>query len=418
MKIKPLILISTLVFVIGLKDSVSGQDFTGIGLKYPFLKLDQNQIIFYGNNPESDLLFQKMDQIVLEGSGTLKVLHIGGSHVQGGALQHHMREGLNTFLPGAKGERGFFFPYVLANTNMPEDYKVTYTGKWTGCRSSLSGHHCDWGVSGISAITQNENATIQVKIDGHLQEPYFFKRARIYYAMKPESYEITLDTGLVAERVSVDSSGRFIEFAFSERQEELRLKLRKSDSVQKDFTIQGIEFLNDEAGITYHTLGVNGVKAASYLRGEKFSDQLSYLKPDLVLFGLGINDANVPENNFNYVKYKQEYDTLIRMFQLANPNVQMIFFTNNDSYYKRSYPNKNVFKVREVMVELAKKHNAAIWDFFEIMGGLQSIFLWEKAALAKHDYIHLTPKGYQLQAQLFLNAFKRAYIDHISKNEN
>ena len=418
MRRRSIVSLSFLTCMLGFEGLVLGQDINALNFKYPFLKLDQNKITFYGNQASFDSIFNKIDQMTFEGTGKLKILHIGGSHVQGGALQHHTREGFNAFLPGFRGERGFFFPYLLAETNMPEDYKVKYTGKWTGCRSSVQSHKCDWGVSGISAITKSVNATIRIKVDGVGEDPYFFKKARVYYAMKPESYEVALDTPLIADHITIDSVGQFVEFDFSENQEVLKIKLDRTNPSQQSFTIQGIEFLNGGAGITYHTLGVNGAKVSSYLKGKKFNDQMSYLKPDLVLIGLGINDANVPAASFDYVKYEQEYDSLITMFRSANPNVKLIFFTNNDSYYRRSYPNKNIFKVREVMVRLAGKYNGAVWDFFEIMGGLSSIFLWEKATLAKRDYIHLTAKGYQLQAELFLNAFKNAYIEYASKVEN
>ena len=36
-----------------------------------------------------------------------------------------------------------------------------------------------------------------------------------------------------------------------------------------------------------------------------------------------------------------------------------------------------------------------------IMGGLNSIKLWEDAGLAKTDKIHLTTKGYKLSGDLF-----------------
>ena len=66
------------------------------------------------------------------------------------------------------------------------------------------------------------------------------------------------------------------------------------------------------------------------------------------------------------------------------------------------------------MYELAEKHNAAVWDFYEVMGGFNSIATWEKYRLAKRDKIHLTTIGYKLVGDLLFEAFLNAYKDFIA----
>ena len=84
---------------------------------------------------------------------------------------------------------------------------------------------------------------------------------------------------------------------------------------------------------------------------------LKFLKPDLVIFGLGINDAYKPENQFDGAVYEANYDTLVMRIKEANPDCAFIFMTNNDSYYKQRYSNPNILKVQKAMRNLAKKHN-------------------------------------------------------------
>ena len=63
--------------------------------------------------------------------------------------------------------------------------------------------------------------------------------------------------------------------------------------------------------------------------------------------------------------------------------------------------------------ELAKKHDAAVWDQFDVMGGLYSMRDWEKAGLAKKDKVHFTNEGYQLLGDLLYNALIKDYRNHL-----
>ena len=65
------------------------------------------------------------------------------------------------------------------------------------------------------------------------------------------------------------------------------------------------------------------------------------------------------------------------------------------------------------MIELAKKHNAAVWDLFTIMGGLDSISQWNGFGLAQNDKIHFTREGYQLVGNLLFSAIVKSYEYHI-----
>ena len=66
------------------------------------------------------------------------------------------------------------------------------------------------------------------------------------------------------------------------------------------------------------------------------------------------------------------------------------------------------------MYKLAKEYNGAYYDLFEVMGGLNSIRLWERAGLAQKDKVHFTRKGYQFNADLLFVAFREAYGDHLA----
>ena len=188
--------------------------------------------------------------------------------------------------------------------------------------------------------------------------------------------------------------------------------------VRPRFTMTGVLSESDYAGITYTNVGINGARIAHYFENvcPLFEKELAFIKPDLVIFAIGINDANVEK--FDDKTFRNNYDTLIERFKRVNPNVAFIFETNNDMYRKvrkRRYAQHPVGEdARKAFFQLAEKHKAGIWDKFSLMGGLGSMAKWEKANLAKKDKIHFNQAGYNLLGDMFYKAFIDAYQEHIA----
>ena len=89
--------------------SLSAQDHVeALALKYPFLDTAKNHIQYYGNADALEGFFTKLDKAIFEYEGKVNVVHMGGSHVQGGTLSHTMRMNLGQLAPELNVERGFF----------------------------------------------------------------------------------------------------------------------------------------------------------------------------------------------------------------------------------------------------------------------------------------------------------------------
>jgi hypothetical protein len=67
-------------------------------------------------------------------------------------------------------------------------------------------------------------------------------------------------------------------------------------------------------------------------------------------------------------------------------------------------------------MDLAEETGCAVWNFYEIMGGLRSINQWYDNGLATKDKIHLTKKGYTLQGDLLYEALKYDYTKYTAKH--
>jgi len=391
----------------------SAQDYPHEKTNYPFINYDKNKLEFYGDSSGFGKLFEKFDRTIFEGEGQIDIIHMGGSHIQAGIFSATMRKKIQTIQPGLNSYRGFLFPYQMARTNNPSNYHVRYSGSWSGCRNVEKKKTCDLGLSGISVTTRSTSSSLKIYFDQeHLS--YNFTTLKVFHETDSASFSIQPeDTAYIME---VNEELGYTAFHFSNPQDTMSLRFEKTSEEQNYFSLYGLEFENEDPGFAYHAIGVNGADVPAYLRCNLLENHATAVKPDIAIFSIGINDAYT--TRFNPEFFKSNYRELIRRIKNASPNVKIIFTTNNDSYYRRRYVNKNGEKVRAAMIELAREHNAAVWDLYTIMGGSNSIVEWVGFGLAKQDKVHFTKAGYELVGDLFFSALIKSYEYHLDKTNH
>lgn len=374
--------------------------------QYNFVNYDSNSIRYYGNTDNFLKFFSKVDSVVNFGKGQVNIVHIGGSHVQADAYTGQLRHNLQNLNGGQFAGRGLIFPYFLAKSNTPFGYKFDSYGNWETCRNVDRDRFCNLGMMGISAQTRDSISGLTFSFAPQFQFQYQFNSVRIYHRIDSFSFFIYLDSNLVRNKITNTIEG-FTEFILTQYVDNLQINIQKTDSIQTDFELYGILPINPDPGVLVHNLGINGASTTSFLRCNKLEQQLKTINPDLIVFGLGINDAY--GKNFNQDVFEINYDSLVARVRAANPDVAIIFSTNTDSYYKRKYINRNALLVQDAMQRLALRNDAAIWDMFEIMGGLNSIQSWKKVGLAKSDMVHFSREGYLLFGDLLTEALIKSW---------
>lgn len=386
--------------------------------KFEFIRYDLNELEIFQPDRAFLQCFSKLEKLVFQGDGKFSVLHIGGSHVQGGFLTDRLRANFQTMIPGYNSERGFVFPYKMAGTNSPASIRAFWTGSWSGCRNSVSTHACNWGMSGISALCADTVASFGIQTYRFDSTAYESNMVRVYYESIGD-YSIVPDSSLELKEVMHFPEEGYSEFYFRKYYDKFNFEIHQEDkSLPGTFFLQGFYLGNNFPGISYNAIGVNGAGTYSYLKCGLFEDQMKTIAPDLVFFAIGVNDANVSELEFDEKRYEARYDSLVSMIKNSNPNVAMVFITNNDTYYQKRFPNPNALKVQQTMQRLAEKHGAAVYDLFSIMGGLGSIDEWRDASLAAKDRIHLSKSGYELQADMMFDAFRNAFGNYMSEKHS
>lgn len=379
---------------------------------YPFINYSENQI-FLGQEKALTYFCENMDSLAKGEEKQVNIVHIGDSHIQADFFSNQIRKRSQKTFHLGNGGKGFIFPYRLAKTNNPNSYRVSYTGSWNGKRNSVSSHHYDWGVSGVVATTTSHSSTFSIQLN--TQEDscihYNTNHIRVYYPVTDiQSFEIfiqkedSLFTGII------DTLGGFIQFELDELVDKINFKLKKTNSTQRHFNVEGILLNNDESGIVFHSIGVNGAQFRSYLKCPKFIPQLKSINPHLIIISLGTNDV-YGMSSLNTSDLKRNIEKLLGWIREACPNTSILLTCPSDNLYKRRSKNHNNGIAGKLYKELAKKHNLAIWDLYTIMGGLSSIYSWQQQGLAQGDFLHFSAKGYTLQGELLFRAlFLDAYF--------
>ena len=385
-----------------------------------FANFDRNQLLYPGDSLAMERFFDKLDSVLFLGQGNVSIMHIGGSHVQAGVFTQQFRDDLLGIAPDLIGGQYFVFPFTAGGTNNPSHYRVSSTGSWDYCRNAVRKETDKrMGLAGAAITTNDAEASVSI-----------VSRERRVTALSPrfEFNKVTLLGFSETEDVTpvIGYKGKTLKGTHNGRLDTYTFQLPAfTDSIciffealPGEFTLTGVLLENGMPGISVHGVGVNGASLPSYLRCDDFERDLKLIRPDLVIFGIGINDAAEKDFNTNY--FMRNYSELIHIIKRVNPDCALIFVTNNDSYKRvkvkrktRYEVNPNGLLVEQAFMELGKKHNAAVWDQFDVMGGLYSMRNWETAGLAQADKIHFTSDGYKLIGDLLYNALISRYMEHV-----
>ena len=384
-----------------------------------FARFDLNKIIFLGDSSAFEKAFSKMDAALLSGSGNFRIMHIGGSHVQGGTLTRRFRNNLLALGDGIDGGRGMVFPFTAAKTNTPSSYRSRYEGEWEATKNVKRDLPRRLGLTGMAVTTSDSTASVKIVLKARnatsADPDFWFDRMDILgYASGGERFPVVvLETGDTLRGTRVEERSCW-SYLLPEPMDSVKVAVAGKGG---ELTLTGIYLDNPSPGISVTGIGVNGAAVPSFLRCEDLERDLRMVNPDLVIFAIGINDAS--GKDFTQEDFIAKYKTLVARVRSVNPDCALLFVTNNDSYKRvrrRVYAvNRNGLEVQEAFFRLCQDCGGGYWDLFGIMGGLESMKKWEEAGLARRDKIHFTDEGYTILGDLLFNAFMAKYIEHLRR---
>jgi len=191
------------------------------------------------------------------------------------------------------------------------------------------------------------------------------------------------------------------------------------DSIIRNYTAKIIVHDSDSSVVKLKVMAKNGAMARTILQSVYSDTVVQNFNPDLVIISLGTNEA-YNHMSLDTISWYQE--NLIQQVFRDAPDCDILLTTPGDGlkrYYqkvriskkRRRYkkvvhfePNDYLVDVIDYYDRIPERMDVAVWNFYPVMGGEESIRDWNRLGFAQGDMIHLTREGYRLQARLLISA--------------
>jgi LysM repeat protein len=422
----------------------------------------QNQI---GNADAIKKFYQKLQQLEQQKNCKLRIVHIGDSHIQADLYTGKMRILLQQKY--GNGGLGFTFPYNLAKTNGNHYIKYNATASFESYRNIYSDTTKPVGLSGIALFTTTKDVAIEMQVrdknfvfnslklvmpkNQRLFDVAITSKEIIMESSVPKTITHKIKSGealsIIASKYGVSvaaikktnglksnniQAGKTLRIPSNElepkkivrsefepltlfedvasqnyySQEPLDKIYLVSNSEASNYSLNGLILENNNPGLVYSAIGVNGAKASDYNRFPEFYQQLQAVEADLVVISLGTNESFDKQNSTIYFDNLQK---MIAGIRAKNPSVEILVVTPPPSLFKRKFPNTFVADYAKVIQEKASENSYAAWDMFQALGGLFNVNRNFSKGYMSKDKVHYSKLGYEKQAELFFEALEYNY---------
>ncbi len=397
-------------------DSVFLKKSMGYSIQNPYIQYDKNTLEWY----DKEAIYPFFEKLKNAKNKKVKILHIGDSHIQPDICTGVTRNKLQQVF--GYGGRGLVFPYQVAGTASAYDYTAYGTGNWISSKNVEYKPKLNLGLSGISIFTKDSTAGFKIIFKNkHATIRPEFRKIKVYCHKSPESFSLKVSTNSSGYEKIIDfknSDGLpYIELELPKSSDSLIFKVAKTAPNQNFFECYGVEIENiEDEGVEYMSVGIAGAAYQSIFYQNKMKEQLEAIQPDLVIFDLGVN--NFFKGPFDYQFVMGCLNQMIHFVKNTCPNASFILPNSQDIYYK----NRNVVNCMEYSLLtrlVAKEQKVALYDYFNITGGLHAMLNWSKDGLSNKDQCHLSGTGYRFKGELLFNGIMNGYLTFLnSKKEN
>ena len=354
--------------------------------------------------------FTKLKDLKNKKRGVVNIVHIGDSHIQADFLSGLVRRNLQAFFGNAG--RGLIFPYQLARSNAPTDISSWSNVAWQFNRVAHPKILINSGVSGyvIQTTSISANMDISLRTDEN-DSSLYFKRLQFFIdSNKTTSWALHAENDRASYFINNNDSTvtpAYHQVLLDNLAHRFTLTALPTNALKSFY---GVSLQNDDAGVLYHAIGVNGARYDQYNIASLFWQQLASLQADLYIISLGTNEAQAAI--FNESDFRQQLSQMVAHIKNINPAAAILITTAADSF-KGKKANSVLKQLNTSLTYYCNENRLPLWDLYRVTNGYGSCYNWFSKKLMNKDRIHFTADGYRLQGQLLYNALAKEYNENM-----
>ncbi len=356
------------------------------------------------------------------------IVHLGDSHIASDSLTRGIRRRLQARFGDAG--RGMMVPAGAYKYAVADGVTFKRVGHWSA-RNSFRQKGGPYALSGVRLVTSSRGA--KLLLTAH-NDPFDWG-------------EVTVVTGPKQGIVRLTAGSETVEF--NARAADLGSKVVRINAKAGKLTVTAggrgaTTVLNwsigrDTPGIRYVNFGLAGATADVTKRWSRqlVANDIAHLKPDLIVWGYGTNEGF--NDRLDLKSYSKTVTSFVAYLREQAPDADFLFIGPADSarlpryarHLRRSascrqlspaeaagygklvsrrsgalqrwHAPPKLAAVRNFLEGLAAEQKAGYWDWSAAMGGDCAINRWASQKLAAGDRVHLTNRGYDRSASLFVD---------------
>jgi lysophospholipase L1-like esterase len=318
--------------------------------------------------------------------GSLHILQYGDSHTASDDWANQLRQEFQAKF-GAGGP-GYTLPgHPFLGYRRFDSHGSNSRGWWTSGIVTRKGDGID-GLGGISLTAQSADETMTLSVECEQLELHYLRQ------LGGGQVELSVDGGPIA---TVDTDGEsgpgIYRYAATPGVHQYTVRTLSAAPVRLFGWVA-----QNQAGVTYETLGINGAQAHLMLdwNPDILAAELMNRDPALIVLAYGTNEALSP--SWTPEEYRAALTEIIRRLRAAIPVASILLVGPPDCEHRlrgRLTPFPHLDEVIEIQRAVARDNGCAFWDWRAAMGGPGAVRQWVQAGLGQGDYTHLTGAGYR-----------------------
>ena len=402
-------------------------------LKEPASKLEINSQKIEFKDKDGSVLygfFNKLEE-ARDNRKPLRIVHFGDSQIEGDRISGFIRERLQSRFGGGG-------PGLVPALKIYNQASVTHDniGQWF--RYTIFGNvdknvtHNRYGVMcAFSRFTPfgtgSETNAVTTSITKYNTKTSIypsakkFQKLKIYYGKVESEVGVEVlnnDNILVTQTLNETENLNVKTINFDNSIDNATLIFKGTNSPD----IYGVS-LEMPYGISVDNIAMRGGSGTVFNKMDKgvLSGMLKDMNTELIIMQFGGNVMPYIKDEKGCKDYGNWFYAQLTALKAAKPGVAIIVIgpadmsIKKDDYFE-TYPHFE--NVRDALKAAAFKAGAGFWDMYLAMGGKNSMPSWVSAnpPLASSDYIHFSPRGARIIAELFYEALNYEYENYRYKN--